>query len=129
MTDAEPVGRLYVCETCDRYGPPGRDGRTRGRQLADAVDAAMGLHGPGLALRVVSCLNGCMNPCNAALRGHAKITYRFGRLNAEDAEALLRFAAAYALDAEGEVDTAPFEGGLADKITVKTRPLRLPDPD
>ncbi len=119
-------GRLYLCETCDRYGPPARDGRTFGRQLADAVLAAAPEACPKLEVRIVPCLNGCMNPCNAALRGHNKITYRFSRLSEADAADVIAFAAAYLDAPDGDVDETPFEGGLADRISVRTPPLRLP---
>ena len=82
--------------TCARDKPLETSGLSRGRTLAQAVQSLYGGQPlTGFVIRQVHCLNGCLNPCNAAFRGHGKYSLRFNRLSAVDAPALLEFAARY----------------------------------
>jgi predicted metal-binding protein len=109
---------LFVCTTCARDVPAA--GPTRGRQLADALRAASA--DAALTIREVACLNGCRSPCNVALRGLRRWTYRFSRCTLDDIEALLAVARAYWAAADGELGEGALPPGLAKRMTARTAP-------
>ena len=92
---AETTHRLYVCTTCvrDLRLTPGE--ASRGQRLADELEQRLagGLPGsaagPRLRFLKVPCLNGCLRPCNVALRAPGKYNLRFSRLEPADAAAVL----------------------------------------
>ncbi len=113
-----PPQLLFVCTTCPRDVPV--VGATRGRQLAAALRAAS--EQTSITLREVACLNGCRNPCNVALRGFRRWTYRFSRCTLEDVEALLGVARRYWSASRGELTPADLPPQLQDKVTARTPP-------
>lgn len=154
----ESVHRLYVCTTCVRDLPLAPDEPSRGRRLADALVRALAGEGGedgggdgldrgqsqsrsrgrgrgnsgsgGLRLLQVPCLNGCLNPCNVALRASGKYNLRFSRLSPDDAGAVVELARAYAAHPTGDVPEDAWPEALRGKRTVRTPPphLLLGDP-
>ena len=127
---AESIHRLYVCTTCvrDLRLAPGEP--SRGRQLAEAVKRQLELDGDGVggsALRFlqVPCLNGCLNPCNVALRASGKFNLRFSRLEPDDADSVLELARAYIGHPTGDVPEEEWPEALRGKRTVRTPPPHL----
>ena len=134
---ANSDNKLYACETCvrDLNLAPGE--KSRGQQLIDelkrllqqetAQDIPIEAVPLDFAFRVVSCLNGCLSPCNIALRCRGKYHLRFSRLNPTDAAAILAFAKLYAASTDGEVTQAEWPPELVDKMTVKIPPYKFYD--
>ena len=135
---AEAIHRLYVCTTCvrDLRLAPGES--SRGRRLADEVERTLGGEGgpradprpgpradPHLRLIKVPCLNGCLNPCNVALRASGKYNLRFSRVGPGDAAAVLDFARIYLGHLTGDVPEAEWPEALRGKRTVRTPPPHL----
>lgn len=127
---AETVHRLYACITCvrDLRLAPGET--TRGQQLAEALGRRLDGEGDGAAdprlhFLKVPCLNGCLNPCNVALRASGKYNLRFSRLEPEDAAAVLEFARAYLEHPTGDVPEEEWPEALRGKRTVRTPPPHL----
>ncbi len=116
-----------MCQTCERDAPLAPGEASRGRRLADAVAEALEAHGGAqrLALRRVSCLNGCPSPCNVALRGQGKYRLRLSRMGSEDAPALVALALAYAAHATGDPPRESWPPGLAERLTVRAPPPGL----
>ncbi len=120
-----PPDRLYVCTTCERGRPLAPDEASGGAALADAVERALAAERGGVAgvgLRRVQCLNGCLNPCTVALRGAGKVSLRFSRLGAGDAQAVAAFATLYRRSADGRVPGAQWPAALRGRLTVRTPP-------
>ena len=144
---AETIHRLYVCTTCvrDLRLAPGE--ASRGQRLAGELEWRLDpisrrpqqedgeLSGPGgdggpragprLHLIKVPCLNGCLNPCNVALRASGKYNLRFSRLEPGDAAAVIDFAGAYLDHPTGDVPEAGWPEALRGKRTVRTPPPHL----
>jgi predicted metal-binding protein len=113
--------KLYACETCvrDLRLVPGQS--SRGQELIDALRSSLQQEppsAPDFAVRVVSCLNGCLNPCNIALRCRGKYSLRFSRLTPQDAAAVLSFARLYAASADGNIAPQQWPEVLRGKMTV-----------
>lgn len=127
MAGDQPLDRLYVCRTCVRDKPLAAGEASRGRRLIEAVQARMAAREPGpeFALRQVNCLNGCLSPCNIALRGQGKYHLRFSRLKPDDAAAVVAMAALYAAASDGDVGKERWPEILQDKLTVRTPPPQL----
>ncbi len=112
---------LFVCTTCAR-DTRGR-GPTAGSALARTLQRASAeAHGGLLWIREVACLNGCRNPCNVALRGGGRWTYRFSHCTLADVEALLGAALRYWQAPAGELADAALPGGLRHKLSARTPP-------
>ena len=134
---AEKIHRLYVCTTCvrDLRLAPGES--SRGRRLAEELErgldgrygdgrAGSGIGaGPRLHFIKVPCLNGCLSPCNVALRASGKFNLRFSRLEPDDAAAVLAFARTYLEHPTGDVPEAAWPEALRGKRTVRTPPPHL----
>ena len=138
---ASTIHRLYVCTTCvrDLRLAPGE--ASRGQRLAeelerglsdrdgdhDRVDGAGGADGAGSRLHFirVPCLNGCLSPCNVALRASGKFNLRFSRLEPDDAAAVLDFARTYLDHPMGDVPEEDWPEPLRGKRTVRTPPPHL----
>ena len=116
--------RLYVCETCIRDAPVPIDDRTEGQKLSDALKN--GLSGSNLSsdlvFRQVHCLNGCLKPCNVALRAPGKFNLRFSLLREADAVAVLNMAELYIQHPTGDVPPDLWPSQLENKLTVRTPP-------
>jgi len=134
---ASTIHRLYVCTTCvrDLRLAPGEP--SRGQRLADKVqrcldgrdgdgDAGGGIGAdPRLHFIKVPCLNGCLSPCNVALRASGKFNLRFSRLEPDDAAAVLDFARTYLDHPTGDVPETEWPEALRGKRTVRTPPPHL----
>src|SRR5687767_11328088 len=116
---------LLVCRTCPRFAPGQAWGaETLGVELATAVRAHWQewLPAAGFALRVVTCLGGCPNPCNAALSGPGKWRLRVRHLTPADAAVLLELAAAYRAHADGNLQAHQIPAILRERIGARTPP-------
>ncbi len=111
------MARIFVCTTCNRYAPPASDVATPGMQLAQAMKRAAAAAGTAVAVRMVECLNTCPQPCAATLREPGKVVIRFGRLEPDDAPALLAAAEAYAETANGDLTESAIPERLRAKVT------------
>ena len=129
---AETIHRLYVCTTCvrDLRLAPGEP--SRGQRLADELqrrldggEAGGSVFGSRLHFLKVPCLNGCLRPCNVALRASGKYNLRLSRLEPEDAGATLDFTGAYLAHPTGDVPEAEWPAALRGKRTVRTPPPHL----
>ena len=139
---AEKIHRLYVCTTCvrDLRLAPGES--SRGQRLAEELErgldgrygdgrygdgrAGSGIGaGPRLHFIKVPCLNGCLSPCNVALRASGKFNLRFSRLEPDDAAAVLAFARTYLEHPTGDVPEEAWPEALRGKRTVRTPPPHL----
>ena len=127
---SEPVNermeaRLYVCETCVRDLRVDPEEKTRGRQLADALDERLRSLDPALGVvhRTVLCLNGCPQPCNIALRAPGKCSLRLGRLTASDAAPIVDLLLEYSVSRDGNVPPERWPATLRDKVTARAPPL------
>ena len=121
---AENIHRLYVCTTCvrDLRLAPGEP--SRGQRLADELERGLDAD-PRLHFIKVPCLNGCLSPCNVALRASGKFNLRFSRLEPADAAAVLDFARTYMNHATGDVPEGEWPDALRGKRTVRTPPPHL----
>ena len=122
-----PLHRLYVCTTCVRDGPVAPGGNTRGAQLAAAVRESLERDPPQgeFDYLQVSCLNGCLSPCNVALRASGKYNLRFSRVQPDQAADVVRALRLYMNDALGNPDEDAWPEGLRGKRTVHTPPPHL----
>ena len=112
---------LFVCTTCVRDARGA--GPTAGSALATSLQRASGKAcGDVLTIREVACLSACRNPCNVALRGGGRWTYRFSRCTLDDVDALLGVAARYWRSPAGALSDAALPGALRDKLSVRTPP-------
>lgn len=111
---------LFVCNTCDRNGVIGPSGHSAGALLASEIRAHIDSVGDmdDWCVRDVTCLNGCLRPCNVAFRGRGRFTYRFSRVAAADAAALLRFGDEYWDSTRGMVSDDRISPVLRTKMTV-----------
>ena len=116
-------GRVFVCTTCSRYDPAPAGQATPGLRLAQAMKHRAAQVGSAVTVRMVECLNGCPNPCMAALRTPGKCVIRFSELTMEDAPALLQAAALYAESPDGDLlsEALPvsLRGKVSDRVSVK----------
>ena len=142
---ASTIHRLYVCTTCVRDLRLAPDETSRGQRLAEALEhglgGGLGREGndspgadPQLHFIKVPCLNGCLSPCNVALRASGKFNLRFSRLEPDDARAVLDFAHTYLDHPTGDVPEEKWPEPLRGKRTVRTPPPHLllgggPSPD
>lgn len=108
-----------MCTTCVRDAGPGDE---RGRRLAEGLEAGIRARGLGFTVREVACLNGCRSPCNVALRGAKRWTYRFSRCSVDDVEALLVAAADYWATPRGRIARDAWPSSLRDKLSACTPP-------
>ncbi len=108
---------LYVCLTCERdhTRPAGMP------SVGTVLMEALALRANGLdkqfRIRRVECLNGCLHPCNAALRAQGKAWMRLSRLTPLDAMAVLQLTQLYAESPEGWVATELIPARLRAKIS------------
>ena len=115
--------KLYLCQTCQRDRPPRPGAESRGARLTRALlelwpSAAI----PDTLILRVACLNGCLNPCNIALRAPRKISLRLSRLDAEDAADVLTLLRAYVEDDTGDVAPSRWPRGLREHLSARVPP-------
>lgn len=118
------TGRIFVCLTCNRYAPPAPGEVAPGRRLADALTVQARHPGHAVAVRTVECLNGCPNPCTAALRTPGKCLIRLSGLVPDDAPALIELAERYAESTSGALDVTEFPSALREKVSLRVPALR-----
>lgn len=112
---------LFVCGSCDRERPQDID--SRGQALAAGIKVELGrLADCAIEIRVVACLNGCRSPCNVALRGAGRWTYRFSRCTLADTASLISCAMAYWATPDGELSVPGMPSTLRDKLSAHTAP-------
>ncbi|MSO74040.1 MAG: DUF1636 domain-containing protein [Alphaproteobacteria bacterium] len=113
------AGKLFVCRTCvrDRLVPEG--GQTEGAKLYDALEAASAKGGSAVPLRGTACLNGCLHPCTASVRGHGKALLRFSHLTPEDAPALICMAQTYLKHKTGDLGEKELPEALRTKLSAR----------
>ena len=115
---------ITVCDTC-RYAEAetAADGLTGGARFAGHVEAAAaGM--AGITVRRFSCLMGCDHHCNAGLSAPGKIAYVLGRFapTAEDAAALVAYAALYAGSRGGAVPFTQWPEGVKGRFIARMPP-------
>jgi predicted metal-binding protein len=115
-----PSPLLFVCTTCPRDGETA--GAARGSQLARALQAAIDARGMALEVREVACLNGCLSPCNVALRGARRWTWRFSHCTLQEVDALLGVAGNYWHAADGRLAPSALPAALQEKLSAGTPP-------
>lgn len=97
---------LHVCVTCKAPGDPEPGPHPAGRQLYEAVCAALDARPDGAAAATVEpvvCFANCERGCTAALSQPGKWAYMVGGLTPDHAEDLVTYAAAYARSDNGTV--------------------------
>ena len=109
-------GRVFVCSTCSRYAPPAAGESTRGQEMVRACKQASAAKGGSIAVRSVECLNGCPQPCTAALRTPGKTLVRFSELVPDDAGALIEAAMMHAESPTGDLPIEALPDRLRKKI-------------
>ena len=121
--------RILVCRTCPRYAPSSAATKGEGLRLAAAVKAVLAEAGlsADFPVRIVSCLAGCMNPCNAALDGPDSYRLRFSALGTADAVSLLAAARIYRQDpGDGNLSLEQLPEPLRGRLTARS-PDRIGD--
>lgn len=112
---------LFVCTSCVRDARGA--GPTAGGALASSLERANAANRGGrLTIREVTCLNGCRSPCNVALRGRGRWTYRFSHCTLADVDALLGVAAHYWRSPAGALSDAALPARLREKLSARTPP-------
>ncbi len=114
---------IYVCRTCARAAHPGSSEAGAGLRLAEQISAALAAGGGELDVREVACLNGCLQPCNVALRGSGRNTLRFSHVVEADVPSLIVFSRQYWASAPGQDVSESIPPQLRVKLTVDTAPL------
>ena len=119
---------LVVCNTCrlsvdereDEHGV--RGGALMAAALRDAARGDERLQ--DLAIEEMSCLFNCSQHCSVYLRAPGKIGYVLGRFEptADDAEAILGYAAAYLESEEGVVPYRCWPEGVKGHFVVRVPP-------
>lgn len=109
---------LFVCTTCERAA--GTQSPSRGQLLA----AALQREERGFEVREVACLNGCPRPCNVALRGQGRWTWRFSGCTLDDVPALRAITLDYWRAPRGELALDLLPPDLARRISARTPPPR-----
>lgn len=98
---------VTVCTTCKYARDAAFDpaGRTGGEILAAALEAEAGNQSGAVGITRHECLWACRQSCAVLIQSPGKTGYLAGRFEAgpEAAEAILRWAAAYAGSADGTV--------------------------
>ncbi len=105
---------LLICRTCPRY-----DTAATG-DFGRAIVAALTRSPSRVAIRNVQCLGGCPEDGVVAVDGPGKARVRFNRLDAADADALIKAAAAHDACATGAPGDWEIPAELADKISTVT---------
>jgi len=114
---------ITVCDTCNFSSDQKLlDGKTGGEMLAEHVET---LAKAGLTVRRQSCLMGCDRHCNIAIQGAGKLSYVLGRFtpDAEAAQAIVDYAAAYDQSETGQVPYKQWPQGVKGHFVARLPPL------
>ena len=127
VEECETAAWLFVCRTCVRDAPIAPNEASKGSIMASRLRTLLREAGLDrrVQMRVVSCLNGCVNPCNIAFRGKEKYSFRFGGLEPDDAAAAIAFAKAYSNHRQGHVPPEEWHEPLRAKLSSKIAPPGL----
>ncbi|MEM6486772.1 MAG: DUF1636 domain-containing protein [Pseudomonadota bacterium] len=119
------MATITVCETC-RYDAETRqrDGVSAGAAFAALVEAAAAPHA-AVAVRRHACLMACSRHCATALSAPGKMTYVLGAFEptAEDAAAMVEYAAKYAASDSGVVPFRDWPQGVKGHFVSRVPPL------
>lgn len=120
-----PVSSMFVCRTCIRDTPLPPGELSRGEKVVGELRKLLSKTDleNEIRFRAVSCLNGCVNPCNVAFRGRGQFGFRFGGLVPGDEHALIKFASAYANAEHGNVPEKDWPQNLTGKLTSRVPPM------
>ncbi len=114
---------ILVCDTC-RYSKAEKlhGEQTGGEILAELVEKAAG---SGIRVRRQSCLMGCNNHCNVAIRAKGKVTYVMDRFkpNADSAAAITDFAAEFTKLENGRVPLRNWPEGVKGHFVSRVPPI------
>ena len=126
LVPVPPGVDVIACSTCHRRGDP-RDaaqGPAGARLLAALREAQAGQASTGVAVRAMPCLFACAEACTVHLRAPGKIGYVLGRFrpDAATAQAILTFAAHYAVSETGEVAFAVWPEAVKGHFLTRTPP-------
>jgi len=124
----EPGPAVVVCSTC-RLSSEQRedaDGRRGGALLAEAMRAVQRAD-PALAgveVQETACLFACQRHCTVHVRAPGRIGYVLGGFasGADDARAILEYAALHAQSAEGIVPYGQWPRGVKGHFITRTPP-------
>jgi len=120
---------ILVCNTC-RYSKAEKlnGEQTGGEILADLVEKAAA---EGIRVRRHSCLMGCDDHCNIAIRAKGKVTYVMGRFEptADSAEAITEFAASFAELKNGRVPFRDWPQGVKGHFVSRVPPMEDDEQD
>jgi len=115
---------ITVCTTCRT--PENRvtkEGDPAGESFLPLMEEAA--RAEGLTVRGIACLMGCEHGCNVAVQGADKLTYVLGRFegSAEDAEAVVAFAAGHRRSETGQVPFREWPQGVKGHFVSRVPPL------
>lgn len=118
---------ILVCDTC-RFSKAEKlnDNQTGGEILADLVEKAAA---SGIQVKRHSCLMGCDDHCNIAIRAKGKLTYVLGRFepNSDSAEAIAEFAAGFSASTTGRVPFREWPAGVKGHFVSRVPPIEDDD--
>jgi len=124
----EPGPAVVVCSTC-RHSADQRedgDGRRGGALLAEAMRAMQQADSAlaGVAVQEMPCLFACQRHCVVHVRAPGRIGYVLGGFQpaAEDAHAILAYAALHAQSEEGVVPYGQWPEGVKGHFITRTPP-------
>ena len=116
---------ITICDTCKREGweSTGME-RTDGEALAELIEAAAAT-APDVRTRRVSCTMGCVRACNITVQAAGKINYSLGTFEpvAEDAAAIVEYAAKHAASETGQVPFREWPQGVKGHFVSRHQPL------
>ena len=116
---------ITICDTCKRTGWA-ESGLTvtDGEMLAALVESAA-LGRDDVATRRVSCTMGCERACNVVVQGAGKVGYSLGKFEAtaEDAAAIVEYAAQHAASENGRVPFREWPQGVKGHFVSRQVPL------
>lgn len=113
---------ITVCTRCRRTGEHCLPGYALISKLRAAVDTARqsGVLDAAFTIDGVACMAGCDRPCTVAYRADGKSAYLFGDIDeTTDIDALIAFAAQYALSDDGWTSSTERPPGLAGKTLAR----------
>ncbi len=116
---------ITICDTCKREGWDAASGApTDGEALAALVEAAAE-DSNDVRTRRVSCTMGCDRACNITVQAAGKINYSLGTFEptAQDAEAIVDYAAKHAASETGQVPYREWPQGVKGHFVSRHQPL------
>lgn len=116
---------ITICDTCKCEGWDTRGmAQTDGEALATLVEGAAAAV-DDVRTRRVSCTMGCDRACNITVQAAGKINYSLGTFqpNAEDAQAIVDYAAKHAASDTGQVPYREWPQGVKGHFVSRHQPL------